>query len=121
MYDKKYDSELVQELITMNINFFDYANNTDREVFLDAALDSIKNITKTSDGYDIETELCNINIKNHKYYLYLPEKENVLVRIINDKSGIKIFNAVSYYFYKEEKNKNRIINKMLEKDKEISK
>ena len=60
LYDVQDNSELIQELMSINIGFFNIANNVDKEVFLDAALDSINNIYEKDGDTIIETDLCNI-------------------------------------------------------------
>ena len=75
IYDIKYNNELLQELITINIKFFRKANNIDQEVFLDAALDSINNIYKKDNKLIIKTSLCNIKIIDNKLFLSLDDND----------------------------------------------
>ena len=103
IYGKKYNSELIQELMTININFFNVANDIDKEVFLDAALDSINNIYKKNDDIVIKTDLCDI-IKKMNYNSY-----DIIVKdTISDnnkfiqKYNKKINKTIENYYKKEE-------------------
>ena len=102
LYSIEYDSELIQELMTINIKFFEYANDADQNVFIDAVVDSINNIYNKRDKVIIETDLCNIKIKGNDYYLYLEENENNLVKLNNYLNAIKIIEMVNHYYEKEE-------------------
>ena len=104
-YNKCYDSELIQELMTININFFETAKDIDKEVFLDAALDSIKNIYEKGKTTTIETDICNIIKKKNKYYnyyLYLPDNELQKYKIKENTFKQKINDIINNYKEKEE-------------------
>ena len=73
LYNIKYNSEFMQELMTINIGIFTEASEIDQEVFIEAALDSINNIYTKDNKQIIKTDLCNIIIKNNKLYLSLAD------------------------------------------------
>ena len=69
----KYNSEQMQEIMALNPLFYDFALKEDKEVFLDAALDSINKIvflkeTNIHGLYEelIETDICDIEISRTK-------------------------------------------------------
>ena len=99
-YNINYSSELIQELITININFCYYAKDIDMEVFLDAVLDSINNIHKEINTIVITTDLCNIKLERDYTFLYLDDKINQRY-ITNSLLTNKIKDAIKEYQKKE--------------------
>ena len=101
IYGKKYDSELIQELMTINIFFFSMANPIDREVFVDAALDSINNIKQENNITKIETDICNILITDENYHLCLNKDESKIMPIKENSLQQKINDIIKKYKEKE--------------------
>ena len=102
-YEKGYNSELVQELMTMNIDFFNIAYKPDQEVFLEAALDSINKIYKKNNEQIIETDLCNIKIKEEQYCIYLASNKQKTINLkFNNDYIEEIKKSIIKYNEKEE-------------------
>ena len=101
-YNIKYNSELIQELMTINVVFFEIANDIDKEVFLDEALNNIKLIYKEDYGQVIATNLCNILIIGSEYYLYSSDNDSNTIEIKNYDFIEKINNGIKNYKEKED-------------------
>ena len=96
--------------MTINTAFFYEAKDDDRDVFLEAILDSINNVYKEDNKIIVETDLCNILIEENmyimekEYYLYLKDNESIKTNIIENYIKEEINNAVKKY---QEKNLER--------------
>ena len=103
-YDKEYNSELIQELITINIFFFKAAKPVDQEVFLDAALDSINNIYEKGNITIVETDICNIIKSKEQNEILLSLKEQTLEKAVSlpQKYHILTNKIIKKYQEKEE-------------------
>ena len=95
------DSEIIQELMSKNPLFFQFADDINRKVFLEAALDSIITIKHKNDSCEIQTELCNIYIeKEGKGNIYISNNDScVYIRDTNNK--IEIMAALNKYMCHE--------------------
>ena len=97
--------EMAQEVLSINPIFYDCALPIDREIFLDASLDSIKKIETIEKYFVIDTELCLIIIGQDfedRYSISPLDKTNMASCECNNLSEIeKIKNAVNKYFEKD--------------------
>ena len=83
------NSELMQEIMSVNPMFYDVASEYDKEVFIDAILDDIENIYYEDNYYILKSPLCDIiaekdPTKQNKYTLCL----NINKTLINDENTI---------------------------------
>ena len=102
LYDVKYSSELIQELMAINVSFFETANNIDKEVFLDEALNFINNIYKKDDCLLVETDLCNIIIAENKLCLNNKNENTLLKNSFLDGKYDEVNNKIKEYQEKGE-------------------
>ena len=89
-----YDSEMIQEILTINPLFFDIALKEDQEIFLDAALDSINDIKEYKQSITIQTDFCLIRYKAVDNYIISVREDDQFCEILDDDLKEKIYNKI---------------------------